>query len=130
MVIQAPASAGPLSATGRLGVDAEPDVGFDIDGAVRDDTAVELRARASLSVGDSTALYDITLFNGRASSLGTIGSKSPVVDIAIPLNQVWRTAPPRRRRPPRPARARDPYPALIRKPSWYTTPVPEVDASR
>lgn len=87
-VIQSPANAGLLAATGKLGVDAGPEVGFDIYSTVRSGSTVDVKARASLTVGGRASLYSIALFNGRARSLGTIGTSSPVVDIAIPLNQL------------------------------------------
>ena len=87
VVIQSPANAGLLAATGKLKVDAGPSVGFDIYSAVRKGATVRIDAFAALTVGGSARLYEISLFNGRARALGSIGGKSPVVDIAIPLEQ-------------------------------------------
>jgi hypothetical protein len=87
VVIQSPANAGLVVPTGKLKVDAGPTVGFDIYSAVRNGSTVRIDAFAALTVGGSDRLYEISLFNGRARSLGSIGGKSPVVDIAIPLAQ-------------------------------------------
>jgi hypothetical protein len=86
-VIQSPANAGLVVPTGKLKVDAGPSVGFDIYSAVRNGSTVRIDAFAALTVGGSDALYEVSLFNGRARSLGPIGGKRPVVDIAIPLAQ-------------------------------------------
>jgi Domain of unknown function (DUF4394) len=87
VVIQSPANAGLVVPTGKLKVDAGPSVGFDIHSAVRNGSTVRIDAFAALTVGGSDALYEVSLFNGRARSLGPIGVKRPVVDIAIPLAQ-------------------------------------------
>ena len=87
VVIQSPANAGLIVPTGKLKVDAGPTVGFDIYSAVRNGSTVRIDAFAALTVGGSDRLYEISLFNGRARSLGSIGGKSPVVNIAIPLAQ-------------------------------------------
>jgi hypothetical protein len=82
-VIQAPANAGSLSPTGKLGVDAAGAVGFDIYSELRDGTTRSLTSRASIATADgSTQLYDVDLLTGRATSLGRFAR--PVVDIAIP----------------------------------------------
>lgn len=82
-VIQAPANAGSLSPTGKLGVDATATVGFDIFSELRDGTTKRLTARATIAAADgSTQLYDVDLLTGRATSIGQLAK--PVVDIAIP----------------------------------------------
>jgi hypothetical protein len=82
-VIQAPANAGSLSPTGKLGVDAAGAVGFDIYSELRNGTTRSLTSRASIAAADgSTQLYDVDLLTGRATSLGRF--THPVVDIAIP----------------------------------------------
>jgi hypothetical protein len=77
----------PRRADRQAEVDAGPSVGFDIYSAVRNGSTVRIDAFAALTVGGSDALYEVSLFNGRARSLGPIGGKRPVVDIAIPLAQ-------------------------------------------
>lgn len=82
IAIQSPANAGSLAATGKLGVDATGDTGFDIYSTLHNGSTVEVTGFAAVN----GSLYEITLFNGRATSLGTLGA--PVTDIAVPLNQL------------------------------------------
>ena len=86
-VIQSPANSGQLAATGKLGVDTSPDVGFDIYSRVRKGTTVGVRGLAALTVGGQSRLYRIALFTGRASSQGAFSSRDQVIGIAVPLNQ-------------------------------------------
>ena len=86
-VIQSPANSGLLAATGKLGVDTGPSVGFDIYSTVRSGTTVDVKALAALAVGNRSRLYEVTLFNGRASLQGAFSSQHEVIGIAIPLNQ-------------------------------------------
>lgn len=86
IAIQSPANAGSLAATGKLGVDAGPDAGFDIYSVVRDGSAVDQVAFATIRAGDQYGFYEITLFNGRAERVG--GFDRNVSDLAIPLNQL------------------------------------------
>ena len=85
VLVQAPANLGTLSPTGSLTRDASGDVGFDIYTVVRDGTAVDARAFASLSVAGNRALYRIDLLTGRADRLGDLGDG--ILDIALPLRQ-------------------------------------------
>lgn len=84
--IQSPANAGSLAATGKLGVDAGLDAGFDIYSTVRDGSTVDLMAYAVVQVNGRYSLYDITLFSGNADRVG--GFDRNVTDLAIPLNQL------------------------------------------
>jgi hypothetical protein len=86
-VIQSPANSGMLAATGKLGVDTGPAVGFDIYGTVRNGTTVDVKGLAALTVGGQSSLYEIALINGRASSQGAFSPRHQVIGIAIPLNQ-------------------------------------------
>jgi hypothetical protein len=86
VAVQAPANAGSLSPTGKLGVDAAGPVGFDIYSDVRDGTTVGLRALASITAADgSSSLYGVDLLTGRASAVGSF--RVPVIDIAVPTAQ-------------------------------------------
>lgn len=71
-----------MAATGKLGVAATGDTGFDIYSTIRNGSTVDLMGFAAVN----GSLYEITLFNGRASARGAIGAS--VTDIAIPLNQL------------------------------------------
>ena len=86
-VIQSPANAGLLAATGKLTVDTNSTVGSDIYSTVRDGTTVRVQGFASLTVGGQSGFYKIKLFSGRASSQGSFSSRNQVTAIAIPLNQ-------------------------------------------
>lgn len=87
VVLQSPANAGLLAATGKLRADAVGDAGFDIYSTVRGGRTVDLTAFATLKVGGTYRLYAITLFNGGARSVGSFPSGQQVTDLAIPLNQ-------------------------------------------
>ena len=86
VVIQAPANAGSLSPTGKLGVDAASPVGFDIYSSLGYGTTTGLRPLATFAGPDGkTNLYRVDLLAGRVSQVGTF--RVPVVDIAIPTDQ-------------------------------------------
>jgi len=90
IVLQVPANAGTLSPTGKLTVDIEGPVGFDIYSTVRRGATVHLQALATLAtpVNGFVGLYSIQLLTGKATLRGAVKSPSPVIDIAIPLNQL------------------------------------------
>lgn len=86
VVIQSPPNNGALVATGKLGVDANGDVGFDIYSTVRGGKTQDVRAFAAIN-SDRARFYRINLFTGRASLRGTFNQSQQVTDIAVPLNQ-------------------------------------------
>lgn len=88
VAIQSPANSGSLSATGKLGVDANPVVGEDIDSTIRNGTTVDVMGFASLTTGGQSGFDKITLFTGRATSRGAFAARNQVTGIAIPLNQL------------------------------------------
>jgi Domain of unknown function (DUF4394) len=82
LVIQNPPNAGILNTVGPLGVDTSDQVGFDISQG----TGV---AYASLTVGGTARLYTISLANGVATLVGSIGTTASlagetVVGLAVP----------------------------------------------
>ncbi len=83
--IQAPPNNGNLNPVGKLGVDTNAVVGFDIFSDLDDGTTEDVTALASLTVGGRAGLYEIDLITGRASHRGSFGVG--VVDIAIPLDR-------------------------------------------
>jgi Domain of unknown function (DUF4394) len=85
VVLQSPANAGTVVATGSFGVAADLDAGLDIYSKVRGDRAVEVTAFATLGVNGAYKLYEVDLLTGVAASKG--GFKFPVTDIAVQLNQ-------------------------------------------
>ena len=78
---------GMLAASGKLGVDASPAIGFDVYSAIRNGTTVNVRAFASLTVGGSASLYRINLLQGRAGLVGAFSASNQVTGIAVKLDQ-------------------------------------------
>ena len=85
IAVQSPANAGSLAPTGKLGIDAGPDAGFDIYSTVRNGSTVDVTGFATAQVGGRYSLYRITLLTGKADRVGTFDRA--VTDIAIPLDQ-------------------------------------------
>jgi hypothetical protein len=83
--IQAPPNNGTLNPVGKLGVDTNAVVGFDIFSELSRGTTEDVTALASLTVGGYSGLYEINLFTGRASHRGNFDVA--VTDIAIPLDR-------------------------------------------
>ena len=77
VVIQAPANAGTLSATGAAGVDLTGDTGFDI--------ATTRGAQVAYAVNGGR-LYAVDLLSGRFTDAGRIGG-GQVTDLSIPFGQ-------------------------------------------
>ncbi len=82
--LQSPADAGSLTPTGRLGVDAGPDGGFDVYFSPERGTN---QAFAALEVGGLRALYRVDVLTGQAVTLGDFAAANRVVDLALPLSQ-------------------------------------------
>lgn len=87
VVLQSPANAGSLAATGKLTVDAETQAGFDIYSRIKDGRAKEVTGFASLSVDGRYRVFKVDLLSGevRRSRGFPIGDQP--VDIALLLNQ-------------------------------------------
>ena len=91
--IQSPPNNGSLVATGKLTVDADSPVGFDIYTRLRKGVAVANNAFATLVVNGTTGFYRVNQLAGTAILIDNFsGGKSddfsdPVIDIAIPLKQ-------------------------------------------
>ncbi|QYX80153.1 DUF4394 domain-containing protein [Streptomyces akebiae] len=78
--VQSPANAGNLAPTGKLGVDAPLNTGFDIYSS----------AGSGVNAGYAVTgarLFTVNLLTGKASSAGTFPKGRQVVDLAIPLRQ-------------------------------------------
>ena len=89
VTIQSPPNDGTQAATGKLGVDARVGSGFDIYSTLRDGTTVDVKAFASIAAADgSSAFYKISLPSGKATLRGAFAAGTPVIGIAIPLNQL------------------------------------------
>ncbi|MCU1499258.1 MAG: uncharacterized protein JWM47_3211 [Acidimicrobiales bacterium] len=87
VAVQAPPNAGSLNVTGKLGADTSASVGFDVYSTIRDATTVEVTGLASLTVGGKAGFYRINLLTGKASPRGAFSATTPVVDVALPLDQ-------------------------------------------
>ena len=87
VVLQAPANAGLLSATGKLGLDAGTDAGFDIYSKIRKGRAVEPNGYAVLSVDGKMRGFIVNLLNGNLNQVRSFPKSTQVVDVAMPFNQ-------------------------------------------
>ncbi|WP_211223726.1 DUF4394 domain-containing protein [Massilia niastensis] len=88
VALQSPPNDGTLAATGKLGSDAAPAVGFDIYSTVRAGVTVDVQALASLYSEEGNKLYSIKLSTGKATVRGAFPKQYKVIGIAIPLNQL------------------------------------------
>ncbi|MFD3313902.1 DUF4394 domain-containing protein [Streptomyces sp. NPDC058694] len=78
--VQSPANAGNLAPTGKLGVDAPLNSGFDIYSSARNGTNTGYAVTGNKS-------FRVNLLTGKLSSLGSFQHGRQVVDVALPLNQ-------------------------------------------
>lgn len=89
IALQSPPNNGTLAATGKLGSNAGPSVGFDIYSTIRNGVTVNLQGLASfMPENGASTLYSINLPTGKATSRGTFSNQNSVIGIAIPLNQL------------------------------------------
>jgi len=87
VAIQSPANSGTLAPTGKLGVDTNAVVGFDIYSEIRNGTTSCLAAYASLTVNGQARFYSVNLLQGRTSLVGSFSSQNQVTGIAIELDR-------------------------------------------
>lgn len=78
VVTQVPANAGTLAATGKFGLNAGRDAGFDIVGS-------QSTGFATLFFAGSYRLYDVDLISGDVDRRGTFPRSLQVSDIALPI---------------------------------------------
>ena len=89
VAIQSPPNDGTLAATGKLTIDANSSVGFDIYSTIRNGVTVAVQSLASLQTTDGTSsLFSVSLPTGKATTRGTFSARNKVIGIAIPLNQL------------------------------------------
>lgn len=89
IALQSPPNDGTLAATGKLGTDATPSVGFDIYSTVRDGVTVNVQGLASLNLATgANNFYKVNLPTGKAIFQGSFSSTNRVIGIAVPLNQL------------------------------------------
>jgi hypothetical protein len=85
VAIQSPPGNGILVATGKLGVDAAPQAGFDIASRLINGVTVLNGGFAALVVNSTYGFYHINTSTGQATLINNF--KVPVVDIAVALSQ-------------------------------------------
>ncbi|MFI7612235.1 DUF4394 domain-containing protein [Nonomuraea terrae] len=82
---QSPANAGNLAPTGKLGVNAAADAGFDVHSRLRGGVTVANTAYATIRSGGAYRFYRIDLLTGGAVAVGTFPAAHQVSDIAVRL---------------------------------------------
>ncbi|MFF3757759.1 DUF4394 domain-containing protein [Streptomyces sp. NPDC002185] len=82
--LQSPANAGTLAPTGNLGVNADPDAGFDI---YFDAAAGMNHGFAAIGTGGAYRLYSVNLLAGKATDKGAFPRNYQVTDLALPIGQ-------------------------------------------
>ncbi|MHA5049336.1 DUF4394 domain-containing protein [Streptomyces sp. SD15] len=78
--VQSPANAGNLAPTGKLGIDAPLNSGFDIYSSARSGTNTGYAVTGG-------QVFRVNLLTGKATSVGSFPGGRQVVDLAIPLRQ-------------------------------------------
>jgi hypothetical protein len=84
VVLQAPANNGSLVPAGKLGVDPDAPVGFDIHSRKVDGVVTANVGFASMNVGGQAGFYRLDLLTGHATLLGTL--PQALVDVAVTLD--------------------------------------------
>lgn len=85
VALQSPANAGSLAPTGKLGVDAGSQAGFDIFTTLRKGKSVGAQGFAVLNTRGTYALYSVDLLTGAAANEGRFSYS--VTDIAVDLDR-------------------------------------------
>lgn len=83
LVIQAPANNGSLVVAGKLGVDADSSIGFDIYSHVVNGVTVGNTGFATLNVGGAAGLYRINLLTGKATSIGALAEGMTAISVQL-----------------------------------------------
>ncbi|MGD9959432.1 DUF4394 domain-containing protein [Nocardioides sp.] len=87
VTLQAPANAGLLSATGKLGVDAGSDAGFDIFSRQGGGTTQINKGWATLQVNGKRHLFSVSLLTGDVDHAGRFPEWARVTDLAVKLDR-------------------------------------------
>ena len=85
VALQSPPNAGSLAATGKLGVDAGAQVGFDIYSRIVNGGTQSNLGFAAVTMGDVSRFYSVNLLTGRLTFMGRFATQ--VIDVAVPLAQ-------------------------------------------
>lgn len=84
VVVQAPANNGSLSVAGKLGVDPDAPIGFDVHSRKVNGAASTNVGFASMGVAGQPGFYRIDLLTGHATLIGALAES--LVDIAVSLD--------------------------------------------
>ncbi|GAA3570781.1 DUF4394 domain-containing protein [Microlunatus spumicola] len=84
IAIQSPANAGTLAATGKLGVDAGAEVGFDIFSDIKSGRTNSVEGYATVTAGGKTSFYTVDLLTGDIDKVGSLPYS--VTDLAVDLD--------------------------------------------
>ncbi|MGI5291182.1 DUF4394 domain-containing protein [Nonomuraea polychroma] len=87
IAVQSPANAGNLAPTGKLGVDAATDAGFDVYSRLSNGVTVSNTAYATLKVRGAYRFSTVNLLTGAANLVGTFPGNRQVTDIAVRLDR-------------------------------------------
>lgn len=87
VVIQSPANAGLLAATGKLKVNAGTPAGFDIYSDLTKGETVSNTGYAVLQINGKSGFFEVNLLTGRAVLEDYLPTPYQTVDIAIPLEK-------------------------------------------
>jgi Domain of unknown function (DUF4394) len=87
VAVQSPPNNGSLVATGKLGVDAGPDVTADIYSRTRNGATQDNTGFAAIGGPSGTIFYGLDVITGRVTKIGHFSSKNAVVGIAVPVDQ-------------------------------------------
>lgn len=85
VALQSPANSGSLAATGKLGVNAGSDAGFDIYSNLVRGKTVSVRGFATLKVGDRTGFNSVNMLTGDVHLKGRL--PYAVTDLAVDLDR-------------------------------------------
>jgi len=87
LVLQSPANAGLLAATGRLRVDPGTPAGLDVFSDLNRGVTVSNTFWATLQVGGKAGLYRLNPLTGQAGRVGIFPATKQVIDIAVDLDK-------------------------------------------
>ena len=87
VALQSPANSGSARGTGKLGVDAGPDAGFDIVSQVDGGTTTRNTAFATITTSGRAAFYKVQLLTGQVTRVGSFPRSHHVRDIALPIDK-------------------------------------------
>jgi len=89
VVIQSPPATGNLVATGKLGIDVQPNAGFDVFADLVNGKTVANFGFGTFAGPDGKySLYDVNLLTGAATPIGKFPNAVQIADVAVALDTV------------------------------------------